>query len=403
MAGQKIPRSVLVVIHDGQGQVLLLERADHPGFWQSVTGSLDAWDEPPRTAALRELSEETGLQPADEAMEDWGQETRYEIFPHWRHRYPEGVTHNTEHWFSVCVPAGITPRLAPREHLNWAWLTWQEAAERCFSWTNVLAIRELARRLNWPGADLHRPPDQALRLASYNIHKAQMRRQLSLKPQSVLDELVHGIAALDADLVCLQEVQGRHDRWPLRQGQHERLAELGYGVAYAPAARYLHGHHGNALLSRFPIVYSESRDVSDHALEKRSVLHAVVQLPREPVHVFVVHLGLLASGRHRQVLHLADWIRAAVAPRAPVLVAGDFNDWQLRLGAREFLDLGLSEVLPTRRTRPARSYPSWAPVLSLDRVFQRGFEAQIVRRPSGPRWASLSDHLPMVAELSASQ
>ena len=401
MAGQKIPRSVLVVMHDGQGRVLLLERADHPGFWQSVTGSLDAWDEAPLAAAQRELSEETGLVLPRGAFEDWGRETRYEIFAHWRHRYPEGVSHNTEYWFSVRIPADTVPVLAPREHLSWAWLPWPQAAERCFSWTNVLAIRELARRLGWEGAGPVRSATQSLRLASYNIHKGRMRRQLGLRTQSVMEDLVHGIGALNADLVCLQEVQGRHDRWPLRQGQHERLAELGYGVAYAPAARYLHGHHGNALLSRHPIVYSEARDVSDHALEKRSVLHAVVQLPSRPAHLFVVHLGLLASGRHRQLLHLAEWIRAAVSPSAPVLVAGDFNDWQLRLGAREFLDLGLKEVLAEAQIRPSRTYPSWAPVLRLDRIFQRGFLGQAVGRPRGPRWATLSDHLPILAELKA--
>lgn len=149
MSGQKIPRSVLVVIHDGQGGVLLLERADHPGFWQSVTGSLDAWDEAPAVAAQRELSEETGLRLPLQEIQDWGREARYEIFAHWRHRYPEGVTHNTEHWFSACVPVGARPILSAREHLNWAWLPWPQAAERCFSWTNVLAIRELARRLGW--------------------------------------------------------------------------------------------------------------------------------------------------------------------------------------------------------------------------------------------------------------
>jgi endonuclease/exonuclease/phosphatase family metal-dependent hydrolase/8-oxo-dGTP pyrophosphatase MutT (NUDIX family) len=398
MSGQKIPRSVLVVIHDGSGQVLLLERADHPGFWQSVTGSLDAWDEPPPDAARRELLEETGFHCDPDALEDWQQQERYEIFPHWRHRYPAGVTHNTEHWFSVQVPTGAQPRLAPREHLNAVWLPWSDAAERCFSWTNVLAIRALAGRLGWGRQGSAAPSDARIRLASYNIHKAQMR-QASLRLRSVLEEVVHGVAALEADLVCLQEVQGRHDRWPLRQGQHERFEQLGYTTAYAPAAAYLHGHHGNALLSRHPIVYSESRDVSDHALEKRSVLHAVVQLPAQPLHVFVVHFGLLSAGRHRQVVHLVDWIRAAVAPGSPVVVAGDFNDWQLRLGAAHFADLGLSEVMPESRSRPLRTYPSWAPVLSLDRMFQRGFVAKTLRRPRGPRWARLSDHMPLLAEL----
>ncbi|MFM1860093.1 MAG: hypothetical protein RL133_1593 [Pseudomonadota bacterium] len=401
MAGTKIPVSVLVVIHDGQGRVLLIERADHPGFWQSVTGSLDARDELPVLAAQRELAEETGISLTVDQIVDWEQQERYEIFPHWRHRYPEGVTHNTEHWFSVRVDAGTEPTLSPREHIRWAWMPWPEAAERCFSWTNVLAIRELARREGWTHAGAWAQgcaKNGPLRLASYNIHKARMRR-LTLRSSSVMEELVNAIAVLDADLVCLQEVQGRHDRWALRQGQHERLAELGYETAYGAAANYLHGHHGNALLSRFPIVYSESRDFSDHALEKRAVLHAVVQLPLQPLHIFVVHFGLLASGRHRQVEHLAAWIRACVAPNAPVLVAGDFNDWQLRLGAAHFDGLGLSEITQLGRAAPHRSFPSWAPVLSLDRMFQRGFQARALRRPRGLRWSQISDHVPVLAEL----
>jgi endonuclease/exonuclease/phosphatase family metal-dependent hydrolase/8-oxo-dGTP pyrophosphatase MutT (NUDIX family) len=401
MPGTKIPVSVLVVIHDGQGGVLLIERADHPGFWQSVTGSLDALDEPPALAAQRELAEETGIARAMDQIVNWEQQERYEIFPHWRHRYPEGVTHNTEHWFSVRVDVGTEPRLSPREHTRWSWMPWAEAAERCFSWTNVLAIRELARREGWTSLASNGQasmPNRPLRTASYNIHKAQMR-QLTLRSRSVMEELVNGIAVLNADLVCLQEVQGRHDRWALRQGQHERLAELGYETAYGAAAHYLHGHHGNALLSRFPIVYSESRDFSDHALEKRAVLHAVVQLPTQPLHVFVVHFGLLASGRHRQVEHLAAWIRACVAPKASVLVAGDFNDWQLRLGTAHFDGLGLSEITQPGRSAPHRSFPSWAPVLSLDRMFQRGFHARALRRPRGPRWSQISDHVPVLAEL----
>lgn len=399
MAGTKIPVSVLVVIHDREGRVLLIERADHTGFWQSVTGSLDAVDEAPIFAAARELAEETGISVPPEQLSDWNQRERYEIFPHWRHRYPEGVTHNTEHWFSVCVERGTIPRLSPREHVRWSWMPWAEAAERCFSWTNVLAIRELARRQGWTPAGSHSNA-KPIRLASYNIHKAQMRR-LTLRSRSVMEELVHGITALDADLVCLQEVQGRQDRWALRQGQHERLAELGYETAYGPAAHYLHGHHGNALLSRFPIVYSESRDFSDHVLEKRAVLHAVVQLPTQPLHVFVVHFGLLAAGRHRQIDHLAAWIRAAVAPSSSVVVAGDFNDWQLRIGSSHFSDLGLSEVIQAGRAAPHRSFPSWAPLLSLDRMFQRGFHARAIRRPRGLRWSQISDHLPVLAELES--
>jgi len=144
--GDKIPESVLVVIHTPELEVLLLERADHPGFWQSVTGSKERADEPLEETCRREVLEETGIDAARHRLVDWQLTNRYEIYSHWRHRYPEGVTHNTEHVFGLLVPARIPVRVAPREHLGYAWLDWREAAERCFSWSNVEAIRELPRR-----------------------------------------------------------------------------------------------------------------------------------------------------------------------------------------------------------------------------------------------------------------
>jgi dATP pyrophosphohydrolase len=146
-ARTKIPESVLVVIHTVDGQVLLLERADHPGYWQSVTGSKDHVDEPLTETCRREVLEETGLDTRRFALEDWQTVNRYEIYRHWRSRYPEGVTHNTEHVFGLRLPAIEPVRVAPREHLQFQWLPWQEAAARCFSWSNVQAIQQLATRL----------------------------------------------------------------------------------------------------------------------------------------------------------------------------------------------------------------------------------------------------------------
>jgi dATP pyrophosphohydrolase len=148
----KIPVSVLVVIHSAAGEVLLIERADRAGFWQSVTGSLDAMDEDPASAAAREVLEETGIEvgSADvsaSALVNWQLSNVYEIYPHWRHRYGPGVTHNTEHVFGLCVPREVPVRLAPREHTAWAWLPWREAAQRCFSPSNAAAIHQLAQRL----------------------------------------------------------------------------------------------------------------------------------------------------------------------------------------------------------------------------------------------------------------
>jgi dATP pyrophosphohydrolase len=143
----KIPESVLVVIHTPDLQVLMLERADRPGFWQSVTGSLDALDEPLVETARREVQEETGIDIAAVGgrLLDWQLRNVYEIYPVWRHRYAPGVTHNTEHVFGLTVPAGTPVRLAPREHLQYRWLPWREAADLCFSPSNAEAVLQLPR------------------------------------------------------------------------------------------------------------------------------------------------------------------------------------------------------------------------------------------------------------------
>jgi len=155
---------VLVVIVSPSGDFLLIERADKAGYWQSVTGSLDFPEESPLQAAVRELEEETGFKAtavgspmvlnATKAdllqtgvLRPWPHSLQYEIFEHWRHRYPAGVTHNTEHWFMACVPADFTPRLAAKEHVGFAWLGAEQAAARCFSPNNAQAIMQLAEKL----------------------------------------------------------------------------------------------------------------------------------------------------------------------------------------------------------------------------------------------------------------
>lgn len=143
----KIPQSVLVVIYTQDLQVLLLERADKPGFWQSVTGSKDQVDETWQTTAEREVLEETGLICRDYDLQDWQLENIYEIYPVWRHRYAPGVTQNTERVWGLCLPQTLPVTLAAREHLQYAWLPWQEAAERCFSASNSEAILQLPRRI----------------------------------------------------------------------------------------------------------------------------------------------------------------------------------------------------------------------------------------------------------------
>jgi dATP pyrophosphohydrolase len=141
----KIPESVLVVIHTRALEVLLIERADAPGFWQSVTGSKDRVDEPLALTAAREVMEETGIDcGADSALasqlRDWQLDNVYDIYPRWQHRYAPGVTRNTERLFGLCVPEALPPTLDPREHTAWKWLPYREAADACFSPSNAEAI-----------------------------------------------------------------------------------------------------------------------------------------------------------------------------------------------------------------------------------------------------------------------
>ena len=142
----KIPISVLVVIYKLNGEVLLIERADKSGFWQSVTGSVDFADEDLRVAAAREVLEETGIDvqslPAD-SLRDMQHHIEYEIYPQWRLRYAPGVTRNTEHWFSLLVPNDTQVQLAPREHVAYQWLPFTDAAKKCFSPSNGAAILQL--------------------------------------------------------------------------------------------------------------------------------------------------------------------------------------------------------------------------------------------------------------------
>jgi dATP pyrophosphohydrolase len=142
----KLPVSVLVVIHTLDLEVLLLERARRPGFWQSVTGSLDRPDEPLEAAAVREAKEETGIDAAAGQLSRWNVVNRFEIYLHWRHRFAPGVTHNTEHVFGLALRSAPSVVLSPQEHVAFAWLPWREAAEKCFSWSNRDAIRMLGER-----------------------------------------------------------------------------------------------------------------------------------------------------------------------------------------------------------------------------------------------------------------
>lgn len=143
----KIPISTLVLVHTLDLRVLLLERADYPDHWQSVTGSQEPGETLAETAT-RELFEETGIVASDYGgLIDWELSNVFEIFPQWRQRYPSGTSHNTEHVFALCVPEPVRVRLAPGEHLRYAWLPWMQAAAQCFSWSNRAAIEALPQRI----------------------------------------------------------------------------------------------------------------------------------------------------------------------------------------------------------------------------------------------------------------
>ena len=242
-----------------------------------------------------------------------------------------------------------------------------------------------------------------LRVATYNIHKGV--RGMGPGKRLEIHNLGLGIEAMDADLVCLQEVRLFHQRdalrfertllgWP-EGGQADFLAPDGYDVAYRTNAVTKHGEHGNALLSRWPIGECYHHDVSDHRFEQRGLLHVPVLWQGIEVHVIVAHFGLIHSSRVRQVDRLAEYLAAEVPGEAHVLVAGDFNDWGERLD-RPMHAHGLHRA---QTAVPARTFPSRVPLFTLDRIYVRGFKCLTTTVPRGGAWVRMSDHLPLVVEL----
>ena len=251
---------------------------------------------------------------------------------------------------------------------------------------------------------------RVVRVATYNIHKGVQ----GLGPARRLEihNLQLAVEQLDADIVCLQEVRHtnrlearRLARWPL-QPQADYLAPDGYHAVYRTNAVTRHGEHGNAVLTRWPVLAYGHEDMSDHRFEQRGLLHVQVEPHGVPVHVIVVHLGLIAGSRRRQVAQLGEFIAREVPAHEPLVVAGDFNDWGGKL--REPLaDLGLLDCTacgaagaPAQGAgREAFTYPSRLPLAQLDFVYARGLEPLAVTVPRGPAWGRMSDHLPLIADL----
>jgi endonuclease/exonuclease/phosphatase family metal-dependent hydrolase len=246
-------------------------------------------------------------------------------------------------------------------------------------------------------------------MASFNVLTVNVHMGFNLlNRRFVLPELRDAIHAVSADMVFLQEVLGehahharRHLDWP--QGpQYEFLADtLWTQYAYGRNAVYPHGHHGNALLSKFPIVSHANRDVSVHGHEERGLLHAIVRIPGHAgqVHTVCAHLGLWESHRQRQIGLLCDIVRDEIPAGAPLIVAGDFNDWRAR-GHRLLRQCGLHEVFEHATGRLPRTFPSRWPLLPLDRLYLRHAHASQTRVLSSRPWSHLSDHLPLLARIT---
>jgi endonuclease/exonuclease/phosphatase family metal-dependent hydrolase len=236
-----------------------------------------------------------------------------------------------------------------------------------------------------------------LRVATYNIHKGVQ----GLGPARRLEihNIGHAVEQLDADIVCLQEVRKLHrreeryfTRWP-ELPQAEFLAPEGYEAVYKTNATTRHGEHGNALLSRWPIVSHGHEDMSDHRFEQRGLLHVKVQVEKKAVNVIVLHLGLIAGSRARQIEQLGRYLEREVPKREALIVAGDLNDWGAKLRPA-MNELGLKDFLGERLA----TYPARLPLGQLDYVYARGLKPTGIEIPKGRIWWRMSDHLPLIAE-----
>lgn len=241
-----------------------------------------------------------------------------------------------------------------------------------------------------------------LRLATYNIHKGYSH----FNRRMMVHELRHHLRLLDVDIVFLQEVQGEHTHhaehvlnWPAAP-QYEFLAdEVWQDYAYGRNAIYDQGHHGNAILSRFPIVSAENQDVSASRFEHRGLLHCEIAIGKLHLHCLCVHFGLYERGRRRQLAALTERVQRLVPEGAPLVVAGDFNDWRNNAGREMVAQLGLKEAFRDQHGRLARTFPSNFPLLRLDRVYARGFDVRHAEVHRGLPWSRISDHAALSVEL----
>jgi len=242
-----------------------------------------------------------------------------------------------------------------------------------------------------------------LRVVTLNIHKGLS----TFNRRMVIHELREGLSLLKPDVAFLQEVAGDNQRhaqrfaaWP-GKGQHEFLAGDELQHVYGRNRVHQYGHYGNAMLSRFPIVSHENTDISDHRFERRGLLHTVVKVPgwRRNLHCVCVHLSLHERGRKRQLDALGERLQDLVERNAPLIIAGDFNDWRQRASSILEKSLGMTEVSVAAGGRHSRTFPSVLPLFHLDRIYVRGFSVVKSQVHRGRPWSLLSDHLAVSAEL----
>lgn len=244
-----------------------------------------------------------------------------------------------------------------------------------------------------------------LRVVSYNIHKGFS----SGNRKFILNKMRDALHKIHPDVVLLQEVLGHHeahkkkiDAWP-SQPQFEFLAhELWPHFAYGKNAVYSNGHHGNAILSKYPFRFFENIDISTNRLEKRGLLHGVVEVPgkRTPLHVICVHLGLLEAERKHQVTRLCNRIESHIPHHEPLVIGGDFNDWRQRASNSLQKKLEVHEAFMSVHGEHARTFPSWLPALRLDRIYYRGLNVKSAQCLNNHPWNDLSDHAALIAEMT---
>ena len=246
-------------------------------------------------------------------------------------------------------------------------------------------------------------PDTSFKILTYNIHKGFSTSNLRF----ILHDIKESLRQVDADVVFLQEIHGeriisnnRFDDWPTNS-QFEFLAdEVWHHHAYGKNAIYKSGHHGNAILSKYPFISWENIDVSFMRTASRSLLHGTIQIPGSElnIHVICVHLGLFGRERDSQLSTLAKRISSHVPDDEPLIIAGDFNDWRGRAEQHLHHDLGVREAHKKLHGSYARTFPAMLPVLSMDRVYYRGIDVVSCKRLHSKPWSSLSDHTPLLAE-----